>query len=198
MDDISYQCLVFASSERVPYLTLSFTADLLQAFISDICCNNVTPTVTRKQIHTSNLISIVILVMDILIRLLLGVKLKDWDHFTVLCTSLLSNCFCLLLLRLSVEWQKGKWFAALKDFSCFLFPIILGILAVKPEEFHWLTSVDLAFRHSRGEDEIATRKNQRSLKVADIKRMNTEKKLPEAVNNTFDPNPSSRRSFKRT
>ncbi|KAK8600136.1 hypothetical protein V6N12_049994 [Hibiscus sabdariffa] len=172
MDDISYQCLVFASSERVPYLTLSFTADLLQAFISDICCNNVTPTVTRKQIHTSNLISIVILVMDILIRL--------------------------LLLRLSVEWQKGKWFAALKDFSCFLFPIILGILAVKPEEFHWLTSVDLAFRHSRGEDEIATRKNQRSLKVADIKRMNTEKKLPEAVNNTFDPNPSSRRSFKRT
>ncbi|EOY01933.1 Clavata3/esr-related 45, putative [Theobroma cacao] len=78
-----------------------------------------------------------------------------------------------------------------------MFLILFGLLAVQPDKVSGLTTIDLVFRHSREENRIATR-NQRILKAVDMKGMSTEKK-PAAVpvNNTFDPNQSSKRRVRR-
>ncbi|KAK5833265.1 hypothetical protein PVK06_017085 [Gossypium arboreum] len=68
---------------------------------------------------------------------------------------------------------------------------------VAPDKASGLISIDLVFRHGQGEDQIAIRTNQRILKAADMKGTRTEKKLPEVVNNTFDPNRSSKRRVRR-
>ena len=78
-----------------------------------------------------------------------------------------------------------------------IFLIFFGLLAVQLDKVSGLRSIDLVFRHSQKEDGIATRRNRRILKAGDMKRMSTEKKLPTPVNNTFDPNQSSKRRVRR-
>ncbi|XWS64260.1 hypothetical protein CRYUN_Cryun06bG0171000 [Craigia yunnanensis] len=70
-----------------------------------------------------------------------------------------------------------------------------GLLAVQPDKVSGLRSIDLVFRHSQEESGIATM-NQRILKAVDMKEMSTEKKAA-PVNNTFDPNQSSKRRVRR-
>ena len=76
-----------------------------------------------------------------------------------------------------------------------IFLIFFGLLVVQPDKVSGLRSIDLVFRHSQEENGIATR-NQRILKAVDMKGMSTEKK-PAPVNNTFDPNQSSKRRVRR-
>ncbi|KAB2084230.1 hypothetical protein E1A91_A05G332300v1 [Gossypium mustelinum] len=90
---------------------------------------------------------------------------------------------------------KRKMICSAQRFLMFL--ICFGLLAVAPDKASGLISIDLVFRHGQGEDQIAIRTNQRILKAADMKGTRTEKKLPEVVNNTFDPNRSSKRRVRR-
>ncbi|KAE8727896.1 Detected protein of unknown function [Hibiscus syriacus] len=73
-----------------------------------------------------------------------------------------------------------------------MFLIISGLLAVEPDGVDGLTCIDLAFRHGRGDDEMAIGRNQRVLQDAGMKAMR-----PEAVNNSFDLNWSSKRRVPR-
>ncbi|KAB2031719.1 hypothetical protein ES319_D05G324500v1 [Gossypium barbadense] len=90
---------------------------------------------------------------------------------------------------------KRKMVSSAQRFLMFL--ICFGLLAVAPDKAYGLISIDLVFSHGQGEDQIAIRTNQRILKAADMKGMSTENKLPEVVNNTFDPNRSSKRRVRR-
>ncbi|XP_022734971.1 CLAVATA3/ESR (CLE)-related protein 45 [Durio zibethinus] len=78
-----------------------------------------------------------------------------------------------------------------------IFLIIFELLAVQADKVSGLRRIDLVFTYSQEEDGIASRRNRRILEAADMKGMGTGKNLPAPVNNTFDPNQSSKRRVRR-
>ncbi|KAL5826411.1 hypothetical protein ACOSQ4_018208 [Xanthoceras sorbifolium] len=76
-----------------------------------------------------------------------------------------------------------------------VFLICMGLLAVQPDKVSGLRSIDLVLRQSQHNQDMVPQ-NQRSLMDSATKGMNTEKK-PTQINNTFDPNQSSKRRVRR-